>query len=168
MKLVVNTKVNKAGGCPGCRAVAFNSITITAIRHSQLFLPVSCHSALPGVAAEFSCRGLYEVLDMGKKCHVEQSWRNLHLQHRLHTGGKKRHLLQNTGVWLIFSWIIKSQEVCCKGTAEFSGFDSEALSCEQAFHPSRSNRHTGCLAMVQCFNTKGFSFLFPKANLLCS
>lgn len=73
MKLLVNTKVNKAGSCTDCRAVAFNSLTITAVRHLQLFLPVSCHSAFPGFAAEFSCRGLYEMLDRGKKCHVEQT-----------------------------------------------------------------------------------------------
>lgn len=99
-------------------------------------------------------------------------WMNLHLQHKLQdfvlNVEKKWHLLQNAGVWLNFSWIIKSQEVCCKGATEFSGFDSEALSCEQAFHTSHSNQHTGCLAMVQCFNTKRFSFLFTKANLFCS
>lgn len=43
MKLPVNATVNKAGGCTDCRAVAFNSLTITAIRHSPLFLPVSFH-----------------------------------------------------------------------------------------------------------------------------
>lgn len=72
---------------------------------------------------------------------------------------------------LFFLCIIRTKEVCCKGTAEFSGFDSKALSCEQIFHTSRSNqnvqvRHTGCLAMVHCFNTKRFSFLFTKVNLL--
>lgn len=97
---------------------------------------------------------------------------NLHLQHKLQdfvlNMEKKWHLLQNTGVWLIFSWIIESQGVCCKGATEFSDFHSEALSCKQAFHTSCSNRHAGCLAMVQCFSTKRFSFLFTKANLLCS
>lgn len=73
MKLLVNTEVNKAGGCTDCRAVAFNSLTITAIKRSQLFLPVSCPSAFLGFAAEFSCRGLYKVLDTGKTCHVEQT-----------------------------------------------------------------------------------------------
>lgn len=75
---------------------------------------------------------------------------------------------QLPGVWFIFPWIIKSQEVCCESKTAFSGFDSKALSCEQAFHTSRSNLHTGRLAMVQCFNTKRFSFLSTKAYLLCS
>lgn len=70
---LVNTGVNKAGRCTDCRAVAFNSLTISAVRHLQLFLPVSCHGAFPGFAAEFSCRGLCEMLDTGKKCHVEQT-----------------------------------------------------------------------------------------------
>lgn len=51
MKLPINTTVNKVGGC---RAVAFNSLTIVAIRHSLLFLPVSFHV---GFTAEFSCTG---------------------------------------------------------------------------------------------------------------
>lgn len=55
MKLPVNTTVNKAGGCTDCRAVAFNSLTITAIRHLPLFLPVNFHM---GFTAEFGCRGL--------------------------------------------------------------------------------------------------------------
>lgn len=53
MKLPVNSTVNKAGSCTHCGAVSFNSLTITAIRHSLLFLPVSFHM---GFSAEFSCR----------------------------------------------------------------------------------------------------------------
>lgn len=123
---------------------------------------------LLGLAAEASVR----CSTRAKNAMWNKPWMNLELQHIRQdfvlNMQKEWYLLQNTGVWLIFSWIIENQEVCCKGAAECSGFDSEALSCDKAFHTSHSNRHTGCLAMVQCFNTKRFSFLFTKANLLCS
>lgn len=164
MKLPVNTSVNKAGSSTDCRAVAFNSVTITAIRHSPLFLPVSFHQSF---TAEFSCRGPMKCYTQAKNA-LDESSLALKLQDFIFNMKKTPSLLQNTGVWFIFPWIIKSQEVCCKSKTAFSGFDSKALSCEQAFHTSRSNRHTGCLAMVHCFNTKRFCFLFTKANLLCS
>lgn len=95
-------------------------------------------------------------------------WRNPHLKHKLHMGGKKKAFSVEHCCLAYLFLDNKIQGVCCKGATEFSGFDAEALSCEQVFHTSHSNRHTGCLAMVQCFNTKRFSFLFTKANLLCS
>lgn len=164
MKLPVNTTVNKAGGCTDCRAVAFNSLTITAIRHLPLFLPVNFHV---GFTAEFGCRGLMRCQTWTRNA-LDESSAAHKLQAFVFNVKKTPSLLQNTGVWFTFPWIIKNEEICCKSRTAFSGFDSEALSCEQAFHTSRSNLHTGCLAMVQCFNTKRFSFLFTKAYLLCS
>jgi len=81
MKPVVNTEVNKAGGCTDCRAVAFNSLTITAIR--QLLLPVSC--TVPSRALL-----LNSVAEASRRCWTQAknaTWnkpgRNLHLEHKL-------------------------------------------------------------------------------------
>lgn len=159
MKLLVNTEVNTAGGCTDCRTVAFNSQTITAIRHSQLFLPVSHQHALLALLLNLVAEGMWS-----------KPWMNPDLQHKLQnrvlTVEKQWHLWQNTAVQLIFSGLIKSQKLCCKGTTGYSGLTPRHSAVSKHFTHLRTVSTLGALLWYSALIPRGF-LSFSLKQICC-